>query len=150
MSPRNFWGRDLMNDSYSIPPKTPRRAFWQYLLLLALVLCAGYASRRYAHYLPMLIRKRTGDALWACAVFSILTLIRPRWSTLAITITALLLSYSVEFSQIYHAPWIDHLRSYRIGSTILGSTFFWWDQVAYTIGIGALVPIDLLLRKTRR
>ena len=139
-----------MSEIYSIPPKRPRRVLWHYVLLLAVVLCAGYASRRYAHYLPPLIRKRTGDALWACAVFVLMAIIRPRWSTLALTLTALLISYSVEFSQIYHRPWIDYLRSYAIGKLILGTTFFWWDQVAYTIGIGALVPVDLLLSRRRR
>ena len=110
-----------------------------------LVLATGYASRRHSHYLPLLIRKRTGDALWAGAIFMLVGIVRPKWSTLTVTITALLISYTIEFSQIYHRPWIDHIRSYALGKLILGTTFFWWDQVAYTIGIGLLVPVDLWL-----
>jgi hypothetical protein len=133
----------------------PPRVLWQYLLLMAFVLCAGYASRKYSHHLPVMIQKRTGDALWACAVFVLVAILRPRWPTFVITAVALLISYSVEFSQIYHAPWIDRIRSYALGKMILGTTFFWWDQVAYTVGIGVLVPLDWLLsggvqRKSRK
>jgi Protein of unknown function (DUF2809) len=134
-----------MLDYYSIPPRAPRRVLWQYILLMLVVLCTGYVSRRYAHYLPMPIRKRTGDALWACAVYVLVAIVRPRWSTLMVTAIALLISYSIEFSQIYHRPWIDHIRSYTLGRLILGATFFWLDQVAYTIGISLLIPVDSLL-----
>jgi hypothetical protein len=41
----------------------------------------------------------------------------------------------------------DHIRSYALGRLILGTTFFWWDQVAYTVGVGLVVPVDLLLRR---
>ena len=133
---------------YEIAAENRPRQLWRSVTLLIFVLACGYASRRYSHYLPLLIRKRTGDALWASAVFMLVAIVRPRWSTLAVTITALAISYSIEFSQIYHRPWIDHIRSYAIGKLILGTTFFWWDQVAYTIGIGFLVPVDRWL--TRR
>jgi hypothetical protein len=134
-----------MSDSYSVPPHQPRRVLWQYVLLLFVVLCAGYVSRRYAHYLPTPIRKRTGDALWACAVYVLAAIIRPRWSVIVVTAVALFISYCIEFSQIYHAPWIDHIRSYTLGRLILGTTFFWLDQLAYTIGIACLTPGDYLL-----
>jgi hypothetical protein len=123
----------------------PTRALWQYVLLMVFVLCAGYASRKYSYHLPVMIRKRTSDALWADAVFVLVAILRPRWRTFLVTAVALAISYSVEFSQIYHAPWIDQIRSYQLGSMILGTTFFWKDQLAYTIGIALLVPVDWLL-----
>ena len=130
-------------DSHNIiAPQRPPRALWQYLLLMGFVLCAGYASRKYSHHLPVMIQKRTGDALWACAVFVLVAILRPRWPTFLITAVALTIAYSIEFSQIYHAPWIDSIRATWPGRMILGTTFFWRDQLAYTIGIGALVPVD--------
>jgi general stress protein CsbA len=131
---------------YSIrPPPLTHRQFWQSLVLLLAVLFAGWASRRYSIHLPLPIRKRTGDALWACAVFVFASILRPRWSTLKVAVVALAISYCVEFSQIYHRPWIDHIRSYTLGRLILGTTFFWLDQLAYTIGIAAIAPVDFLL-----
>jgi hypothetical protein len=135
-----------MTQVFTIPPKSPRRKIGYYIVLLMLVLAAGYLSRRYAHLLPLLIRKRTGDALWASAVFVLLAILRPKWRTRAVTFAALFISYSIEFSQIYHAPWIDHLRSYALGRLILGTTFFWLDQVAYTVGIVVLIPVDRWLK----
>lgn len=136
------------DDTSQLHPKP--RQFWKSFLLLLFVVFAGFASRRYSTYLPLPIRKRTGDALWACAVFALLGLLRPRWSTLKVTLVALAIAYSVEFSQIYHRPWIDHLRSYALGKIILGTTFFWLDQVAYTVGIACMVPIDWWLNGDRR
>ncbi len=80
---------------------------WQYLLLLLCVLAAGYASRRYAHLLPGLLRKRTGDALWASAVFVLLAVARPDWATWKRAGLAIGIAWCVEFSQRYHAAWID-------------------------------------------
>jgi hypothetical protein len=138
-----------------IPPRKPPRSLGQYLPLMAIVLCAGHLVRKYSHHLLVMIQKRTGDALWACAVFVLVAILRPRWSTFVITAVSLAISYSVEFSQIYHAPWIDSIRSTWLGRMILGTTFFWRDQLAYTIGIGALVPVDWWLsgggrRKSRK
>jgi hypothetical protein len=124
------------------------RLTWKYVLLLLIVGAAGYASRRYAYVLPLPIRKRAGDALWADAVFVLVALIRPRWSTLQVATAALLIAYSIEFSQIYHAPWIDKIRSYSIGRLILGATFFWLDQLAYTIGIAVIFPVDILMARS--
>jgi hypothetical protein len=126
------------------------RNLFKSILFLLILGAAGYLSRRYQHYLPLPIRKRTGDALWACCVFALVTIVRPRWATLKAAIVALLISYTVEFSQIYHRPWIDHIRSYWLGKMILGTTFFWLDQVAYTIGIAVVAPIDWLLIFPRR
>ena len=128
-----------------------RRNLPIHFVFLLGVLALGYASRRYAHYLPAPIQKRTGDALWASAVFVICSLIRPKCSTLKLAAVALLISFAVEFSQRYHAPWLDHLRSYTLGKLILGTTFFWLDLVAYIVGVAFAVAIDLvLITATRR
>ena len=57
-------------------------------------------------------------------------------STVWIAIAALLFSYGIEISQLYHAPWIDTLRANRLGGLILGFEFLWSDLVCYTMGIG--------------
>ena len=44
-------------------------------------------------------------------------------------------AWLVEFSQLYHAPWIDAIRALRIGRLILGSTFNWPDLPAYAAGV---------------
>lgn len=113
------------------------------LALLALAGAGGYLSRgRWQHLLPLLVRKRAGDAFWAAAVFSLLGLCRPRWSTARAAAVALGVCYAIEFSQICQAEWIDRVRATLFGRLVLGSAFFWLDQVAYTVGITAWAGIE--------
>jgi hypothetical protein len=111
-------------------------------LLLVILGAAGYLSRRYAHHLWLPIQKRTGDAPWASCIYVLIAMVRPRWSTVKVAIITLLICYTIEFSQIYHRPWIDEIRKTLFGRLVLGTTFFWLDQVAYTVGVGFVAMID--------
>lgn len=51
-------------------------------------------------------------------------------------LAALIFSYGIEISQLYHASWIDALRAYRLGGLVLGFGFLWSDMVCYTVGVG--------------
>ncbi len=51
-------------------------------------------------------------------------------------------TWVIEFSQIYHAVWIDSIRETRIGHLILGSTFNAPDLLAYAVGIALGVMIE--------
>jgi hypothetical protein len=64
----------------------------------------------------------------------------PRASTLLIALLALGVAWGVEFSQLYHAPWIDAIRATTPGKLVLGNTFNWPDLIAYAVGValGAL------------
>jgi len=79
--------------------------------------------------------KYPGDALWALMVFCGLGFVNPGLSALRLADYTLLISYVDEFSQIYRAPWIDAVRSTYVGHLILGSTFSWYDMLAYTVGV---------------
>ncbi|MFO0014337.1 MAG: DUF2809 domain-containing protein [Planctomycetota bacterium] len=49
--------------------------------------------------------------------------------------TSLALAFSVECSQLYHAPWIDEIRQTTLGGLVLGFGFLWTDLVCYAFGI---------------
>ena len=128
-----------------------RRSPARSAILLVTVVAAGLASRRYPYLLPAAVRKRTGDALWASAAFAGIGLVRPAWSTRAVALNAATVSFADEFSQRYHAPWIERLRSHTLGHLILGSGFYWLDLLAYVIGVAAIVPVDAVwVRRPRR
>lgn len=74
----------------------------------------------------------------------------PRWSSLRVAGTALLFSYAIELSQLYHAPWIDGIRHNRIGGLILGFGFLWSDVLCYSVGIAFGFLAELLVYKTKR
>jgi hypothetical protein len=106
-----------------------------YLVLAPLVILAAFATRSGSPLIPALVAEYGGDTLWALMVFMVIRAIAPRWSPWKSAGLALLISYLGEISQLYHAPWIDAIRSYRLGSVLLGYGFLWSDLVCYTIGI---------------
>ena len=48
---------------------------------------------------------------------------------------AIVFCYFIEFTQLYHAPWIDDIRKTALGGLILGYGFLWSDILAYSIGV---------------
>jgi len=66
---------------------------------------------------------------------------------------SLALAFAVEVSQLYHAPWIDSIRSTTLGGLVLGFGFLWTDLVCYLVGAWPLREyrlyiIRLLARNT--
>ena len=117
---------------------TPRftRSRLLYAVLIVIVIVLGLASRRYSHALPPLLATTTGDALWALCVFLFFGFLRPAAPIWRVAVAALVFAFAIEFSQLYHAPWIDILRHQRLGGLILGFGFRWDDLLCYTIGVG--------------
>jgi hypothetical protein len=120
------------------------------LAAMALVVALGLASRKVPGLFPAVLGKYPGDALWALMVLCIAGAARPAASTAWLAATALGISFAVEFSQLYHAPWIDGIRSTTLGHLVLGSAFGWIDLVAYTVGVAIGAVIDALWHKARQ
>ncbi len=120
-----------------------RRQLLTFAVLLA-VIAAGLASRRYGFVLPLPIRKRTVDALWATAAFLALGIVRPAWSTRGVAIVSLVVTFAIEFSQRCHAAPLEFIRSYAIGRLLIGVGFYWLDLLAYAVGILAVLPVDAM------
>lgn len=106
-----------------------------YSVLVVITIAAGLASRHYPAVLPAWVYLYLGDALWAFMVFLLFGLIFPWKSTRWVTVAALAFSYSIEISQLYHAPWIDALRGNPIGGAVLGFGFLWSDIICHTLGV---------------
>ena len=109
----------------------------------------GLLSRK-INDLPKIIELYSGDILWALMVFLINAFIFNKKSTIFIISWAIIFSYSIEISQLYHAPWIDAIRNTTLGGLILGFGFLWSDLICYTIGIIIGIIIEKLLNKKRR
>jgi Protein of unknown function (DUF2809) len=48
---------------------------------------------------------------------------------------AIAFSFAVEFSQLYHASWIDAIRSTTMGGLVPGFDFVWTDLICYAVGV---------------
>jgi hypothetical protein len=112
----------------------PSRRFFCAVLAGA-VIALGLLLRSRLFETPPLIRKYGADALWSLLVLLLVAIVAPKWPPLRLAIAAFAFSCIIEFSQLYHAPWIDSLRATRPGALVLGSVFNWPDFPAYAGGI---------------
>lgn len=80
------------------------------ILYLILTIILGLLSRK-IQGLPQVISSYSGDILLALMVFLGIALILNKKSTKVIATIAIVFSYGIELSQLYHAPWIDTIRS---------------------------------------
>ncbi len=124
------------------------RALW--IALIFLIVALGLGSRRYAASLPGVLAAYAGDTLWATAAFLGIGLLLPRASTWRVALLAMSLSVLVEFGQLYHAPWIDMVRSTTLSGLVLGYDFVWSDLACYAVGVavGILIERTTLLRRS--
>ncbi len=113
----------------------PRRSRRVQSLLAVAVIGLGLAARSPQVGLPPFWAKYSGDALWAVLVFVGLGWLWRSQPTAKIAALAFGVACADEFSQLYHAPWINALRRTGLGHAILGDVFAWPDLGAYAAGI---------------
>jgi hypothetical protein len=122
----------------------PRRAV---VALLVLTVLCGLASRRFPALFPAFVAEYAGDTLWAAMVYWLIVLFRPRMQVPVAAALAFGIALAVEFSQRFHAPWLDAFRSTSLGALLLGQGFLWSDVACYAAGAALAVALDLLLLK---
>ncbi len=116
-----------------------------YALLIITVIIAGLASRRIPT-IPLWI----GDLLWALMVYLIVRFLFIRSTIKKVAVISLAFCFAIEFSQLYHAPWIDALRQTLFGKLVLGSGFLWGDLLAYVGGVAfGIIGEHLALKEER-
>lgn len=128
-----------------VAPADPVRSRWRILPLLLLLPVLGLGSRSGASWLPSFVAEYAGDTLWTMMVYVCLVFVWPRLSVAQAAGAALAISFAVEFSQLYRAPWLDALRAHRLGALVLGRGFLGSDLVCYTVGALVAAGVDRLL-----
>ncbi len=98
--------------------------------------------------LPIQLEYWAGGVLyvmfWSFLFYAIVSeRISPLWTCLITTLTTCL----IEFSQLWHPPFLEEIRSYKIGYAVLGTTFGWSDFPPYFLGgFMAWLSIKLILK----
>jgi len=127
-----------------------RRNRLKLFALLLLVTAAGLFSRSgYASVLPEFVQEYAGDTLWALALYLLLAFVSPGAGAKELLLVSLLISFAIEFSQLYQAGWINSVRNTRAGGLILGFGFKWSDLLCYSSGILTGFVIDSQRRNLR-
>lgn len=113
------------------------------LFIIIVIISLGLLSRL-INAVPLYV----GDMLWAVMIYFIIKIIWYNLHPYRAGAIGLIICYSVEFSQLYQAEWINQIRATLPGRLILGRGFLWSDILAYTVGIAIVVLLDrIYLRK---
>lgn len=123
-----------------------------YGALTVFIVALGLLSRTayITALLPGIINAYLGDALWAAMIFTGFGFLFRNIRTETSAILSLSFCYLIECSQLYHAPWIDAIRSSTLGGLILGWQFVWSDISAYTVGVCAAALLEWAVKRNRR
>ncbi len=136
-----------MPDDSKVAPPNARRVFGAVALIM--LVTVGLSVRAMRGSLPSTMSAIIPDAAWAAAVYALLTLVRPCWSSVRLATASAAFALFMELTQLYHGPWIDAIRATRLGGLILGYGFLWSDLACYALGIGAMLALDLCLSRRR-
>lgn len=118
-----------------------------YSLIVIVMIVLGIWSKKAHTFIPAFLNDYIGDSLWAAMIFFCFGFIFDTMNTKKVALGSILFCYIIEFSQIYHADWIDNIRNTTLGRLVLGYTFSWTDLIAYAFGIGIAIIFEMLLKK---
>jgi hypothetical protein len=112
------------------------RRVWTFISL-AVIVPVGFESKFYRGPACVWVNDSLGgafyDIFWCLAAFFVF----PEGRPLAIAVCVLVCTCILEFTQLWHPPFLEYLRGYFIGRTILGTTFAWSDFPYYFMGSAA-------------
>ena len=113
-----------------------------FIVLAAVAMLLGLASRRYRSSLPSFVAENAGDALWTVLVYCGISFCVPHAKIISRAAMTLGFAYAIEFGQLYHAPWIDSVRDTTLGGLVLGFQFVWVDLIRYAVGVLFCVAVE--------
>jgi hypothetical protein len=111
-------------------------------VLIVITIILGLLSRRVTG-IPLFI----GDVLWATMIYFGFRFLFIKKPVKFVVMISLAFCYAIELSQLYQAPWINHIRHTVIGALVLGEVFCWGDMLSYTVGVAIGIGLELLLRR---
>lgn len=114
----------------------------KYGIIVLITIVAGLLSRKFMFIFPKSIAPYIGDAIWASMIYFIIRTVIPNLKIINVAFIAIIVSYSIEISQLYQADWINNIRNTSLGGLVLGHGFLYEDLIAYLIGNIASMVID--------
>ena len=91
-----------------------------------------------------------GDGLWTVAAYLAYVFLLPSATSWSLFALAGGTATVVEFSQLYHAPWIDVVRRTTPGGLLLGYGFDPFDLAWYWLAAAVCLAIDAASRRASR
>jgi hypothetical protein len=122
-----------------------RRTRFGYVAAAIVTMAVGLVVH-FTATLPTDLRDIVGDALWATMVAWWMGALFPRATLFVRAALAFATAWTVELSQLYHAPWLERLREITLVQLVIGTDFDGRDLPAYAAGIVLAVFIEAIVR----
>jgi hypothetical protein len=106
-----------------------------YIVAAILIIAVGLLTRWPAIAMPPVLAKYLGSVLWGAMLYYVLRVCWPEARARIVVVVAIVFAAGVEFSQLWHAPWLDAFRRTTIGVLLIGRYFAFADIAAYSAGI---------------
>ena len=103
-------------------------------IALGLTVPLGLASKAYTGWGQAWVEGYLGDVLFEMAWIFFIGCLRPRVSSLKLSLWVFGLTSAVETLQLWQPAWLQAIRATLFGKLFLGSTFVWADFLYYAIG----------------
>ena len=104
------------------------------LISLIIVVPLGFLSKFYAGFGAKWFNDSFGGLLYEIFWCLLIFLILPRLKPINIAVGVFIVSCILEIMQLCHPPFLEVIRSYFIGRTIIGTSFVWSDFIYYILG----------------
>lgn len=102
-------------------------------ILLALI-PLGFATKFYTGPFASWVNNSLGgifyEIFWCLVIF----FIYPSLKSHLIALIVFIVTSALEFTQLWHAPFLEQIRESFIGRTLIGTSFTWTDFPYYAIG----------------
>ena len=104
------------------------------LLLLIMIIPLGLGTKWYGGPGAVWVNDYAGGLLYEIFWCLFVAFIWPRLFPLLISLSVFLITCMLEVLQLWHPPFMEFIRSYWIGRTLIGTSFSWLDFPHYMAG----------------
>lgn len=128
-----------------------KRNTFIYVILVLVSLILGVLTTKLTTpftKIPIIANYAT-QGLWAAVIYWTFCLIMVNHRAGRVVLFALLFCYLMEVSQLYHAPWIDTMRTSELGGFFLGNKFSWDDIICGTVSIYICFSFEKILYSSK-
>ena len=118
-----------------------------YIVLIAITIPLGLATRSYVDHFPILIRQYGGDTLYATCIFFGCRFLFISKKLISVGCISYLICIVIECLQLYQAPWMVKLRHTPPFGILLGYGFLWSDWLCYAAGVLLGIAVAVFFEK---
>ena len=118
------------------------------LFVLVITTILGFYSKFYQGPFAYWVNNSLGGVFYVIFWCLIFFIICPKYNPLNIVLLVFVVTTALEFLQLVHFSFLEYIRKYFLGRTLLGTSFTWSDIPYYMIGsLLAWLIIEKMLKK---